>query len=620
MSAESRRVTKTEVWVGWENQVVNGVYPLRRFLGGSNHSAVFLTEYRAEGVPNAAIKLMPADALETEAQLVQWGTAATLSHPSLIRLFDVGRCHLGGRAFLFVVMEYADQTLAQILPRRALSPDEVREMLLPTLSALAFLHRNNLVQGQLKPTNLLVVNDQLKLASDTIRSTGYLTGGILRASLYDPPELKDGEISTAGDVWGLGITLVEALTQHPPAWPDQKSETVSLAASIPEPFADTVRRCLNQTPANRPTARELEAQYNPALHAHPITVVAEEPVYEAPSEPEPPPPATSSRGVLVPALLAVLVISLAVWVGRTIFHTGPSSQRSASQQAAARISRAQSGAGAAAIIARADESAGDTSSGEASTGGATARHTPPMDVSAEDRSPGSRSAANVADGPAVGTPVAASSPDAYRGGGSTHDSPDTYRSGGSTAGGADAYGSGRSAASAPGAYVSGRSAAGATGKFAAETSAGGASAATTVAAVASVPITAAPTARVPVASTDAGAENAATTASPSDQSSPPAPELLGSVLHEKLPDVTRVIRDKIRGHVTVTVRVLVDPSGNVVGEFFESVGPSRYFARLAGDAAGEWKFVPTDQRGPRVWMLRFEFTRAGVTVNTVGTQ
>jgi serine/threonine protein kinase len=586
MSAESRRVTKTEVWVGWENQVVNGVYPLRRFLGGSNHSSVFLTEYRAEGIPNAAIKLVPAGALETEAQLVQWGTAATLSHPHLLRLFDVGRCQLGGRGFLFVVMEYADQTLAQILPRRALSPDEVREMLLPSLAALAFLHRNNLVQGQLKPTNLLVVNDQLKLASDTIRSTGYLTGGILRASLYDPPELKDGEISTAGDVWGLGITLVEALTQHPPAWPDQRSETVSLAASIPEPFVDTVRRCLNQTPANRPTVKELEAQYNPALRAHSITVVTEEPIYEAPTEPEPR-QAASSRGVLGPALLAVLVISLAVWVSRTIFHMSPNSHRTASQRTAARISRVQSGSGAAATISRAD------SPPDGSAGDVSARRASAMNASAEDRSSGVRSQANEADGFAVGTSVA-SAPDADRGGRSTAGSPDAHRGGGATIG--------------------------APGRSAAETSAGGAPAATTVVAVASSgPIAAAPAARLPVASA-AGSANAAAAAPPSDQSSPPAPELLGSVLHETLPDVTRPIRDKIRGQVTVTVRVLVDPSGNVVGEFFENAGPSRYFARLAGDAAGEWKFVPTDERGSRVWMLRFEFTRAGVTVRTVGTQ
>ena len=45
-------------------------------------------------------------------------------------------------------MEYADQTLAQLLLHRALTDAEAREMLLPTLDALAFLHGRNLVQGQ----------------------------------------------------------------------------------------------------------------------------------------------------------------------------------------------------------------------------------------------------------------------------------------------------------------------------------------------------------------------------------------------------------------------------------------------------------------------------------------
>jgi len=200
MSAEARRVTKTEVWVGWESQVVNGVYPLRRFLGGSNHSAVFLTEYLAENLPNAAIKLVPAGTMDTEAQLVQWGAAATLSHPHLLRLLDVGRCQLSGRSYLFVVMEYAEQTLAQILPRRALSSDEVTQLLIPTLDVLAALHYNNLVHSQLKPSNFLVVDDQLKLASDTIRPTGYYASGVIRTSPYDPPELSDGDISATGDV------------------------------------------------------------------------------------------------------------------------------------------------------------------------------------------------------------------------------------------------------------------------------------------------------------------------------------------------------------------------------------------------------------------------------------
>jgi hypothetical protein len=568
MSAESRRVTKTEVWVGWENQVINGLYPLRRYLGGSNHSAVFLTEYRAESVPNAAIKLMPADALETEAQLVQWGTAATLTHPHLLRIFDVGRFQVGGRGFLYVVMEYADQTLAQILPRRALSPDETREMVVPALSALAFLHRNNLVQGQVKPTNLLVVGDQLKLASDTIRSAGNLSGGILRATMYDPPELKDGEIVPAGDIWGLGITLVEALTQHPPAWPDPKTETVALAVGLPPLFVDTVRGCLNQTPANRPTAAELEARYNPAVHAHPITVVAaEEPEYEVTdvAPPPPKPPAPSGRGVLVPAISCVLVIALAVWVSRTIFVARAGLSPGAGRHAAVRPSHAplpaDSGTGQAAVISRVNESARES--------GAQA------DPAAEPREVQSLRAAHQLTGGEASEGVTAA---------------ERAPSQGSATAGANV-----AALAAP------------------------------ATAAATAPAAATPIARVAAAATVAAASPAVTTAAatypapPADQGAPAAPEILGSVLHQQLPEVPRSIRERIRGHVNVTVRVLVDAAGNVVGEFFESAGPSRYFARMAGDAAGDWKFVPTSERGSRVWLLRFEFTRANVTVRMVGT-
>ena len=139
MSAQEISETVIEVWPEWQGAVINGTYPLRRILHGSDHSAVFLTEYPAQDTSAAAIKIVPAERV-TLAQLAHWRTAAGLSHPHLIRLLDAGLYQLGGRQFLFVVMEYAEQTLAQVLPRRALTVEEVREMLLPTVDALAFLH------------------------------------------------------------------------------------------------------------------------------------------------------------------------------------------------------------------------------------------------------------------------------------------------------------------------------------------------------------------------------------------------------------------------------------------------------------------------------------------------
>jgi hypothetical protein len=68
------------------------------------------------------------------------------------------------------------------------------------------------------------------------------------------------------------------------------------------------------------------------------------------------------------------------------------------------------------------------------------------------------------------------------------------------------------------------------------------------------------------------------------------------------------------------VRVLVDPYGKVVGEFMENAGPSRYFARLASDAAEKWQFIETDTRSPRVWLLHFEFTRGGTAIQATTAQ
>src|SRR6202521_1931354 len=296
----------TEIWTKWESQIINGAFPLRRFLNGSDHSGVFLTAYKAQNFPNAAIKIVGADPALTEAHLSHWRTAATLSHPHLIRLLDAGRCQLGGHQFLFVVMEYAEETLAQILPHRALTPDEMGEVLVPTLDALGFLHRKNLVQGQLKPANFLVVNDQLKLASDTVRPAGEPTASIAKSSLYDPPEAKESRLSPASDIWGLGITMVEALTQSLPAWPDEGSETASLPTTLPPRFVDTVQRCLSHNPASRPTATDLEAQFKRTPQAS-VASVPQAVVREAPGRAAPPQESPKQRW-LGPTIAARLIL------------------------------------------------------------------------------------------------------------------------------------------------------------------------------------------------------------------------------------------------------------------------------------------------------------------------
>ena len=86
-------------------------------------------------------------------------------------------------------------------------------------------------------------------------------------------------------------------------------------------------------------------------------------------------------------------------------------------------------------------------------------------------------------------------------------------------------------------------------------------------------------------------------------------------VHEEIPRVPQSARDTIHGRVKVSVRVLVDKSGNVVRDTFESPGPSNYFNRLASQAARKWKFASVNTDGKREWLLRFEFGREGTTVH-----
>jgi TonB family protein len=90
-----------------------------------------------------------------------------------------------------------------------------------------------------------------------------------------------------------------------------------------------------------------------------------------------------------------------------------------------------------------------------------------------------------------------------------------------------------------------------------------------------------------------------------------------SVVHEEIPKVSRSARDTIHGHVKVAVRVTVDRSGNVVGQTLENPGPSKYFARLASEAARQWKFAADDSQKSRQWVVHFEFARDGTTGRAV---
>lgn len=259
----------TEESKHWVGQVINGQFPLRQYLGHTRTSSVFLTDRGDRKIAQAAIKLIAADQVSGERLLSRYKLVAKLSHPHLMSIFESGKCHLDQSDFIYVVMEFAEENLAQIIPQRALTAAEAGAMLSPALEALAYLHAKGFIHGHIKPANIMAVSDQLKLSTDGLVSTRESTPALpsMRAA-YDPPEAATGQFSAASDVWSLGVTLFEVLTQRLPVIEEGRTAPV-IPENLPAPFLQIVQRCLLTEPRQRITLAEIAAQLNPANPAAP---------------------------------------------------------------------------------------------------------------------------------------------------------------------------------------------------------------------------------------------------------------------------------------------------------------------------------------------------------------
>ena len=256
--AMNTAVTRND-WVG---RVIDGRFPLLEWLGSSEQAGVFRTVLNGSQTHRAVIRLTPADA-NAETRIRDWASAAKLSHPHLMRIFDTGRAQVGSVELLYLVTEYAEESLAQVIPERPLSTPEAREMLGPILEALAYLHAQGMVHGHIKPSNVMVVGDRLKLPIDGIQPTGKLARPMAQATPYDAPETVTGTISPAADTWSLGITLVEALSQQLPPWDRSNGRDPVVPTEIAQPFADIARGCLRTDPAKRASLRAIRSLLNP---------------------------------------------------------------------------------------------------------------------------------------------------------------------------------------------------------------------------------------------------------------------------------------------------------------------------------------------------------------------
>jgi TonB family protein len=571
----------SDSWKQWEGQVVDARFLLRQYLGGSEHSAVFLTQ-RGTPPQKAAIKFIQVDEPDAELQLFRWKHAHDLSHPHLLRTFESGRCRLSNFELLYVVMEFAEENLSQFLPQRPLTPAEARDVLAPTLQALAFLHGEGLVHGHVRPSNILAIEDQLKLSSDGVFSIdehiershmpaaepeqSIFPVGLRHASPYDPPEIAKGIITPAGDVWSLGMTLVEALTQQLPL-PGAGSQDPIVPDTLPAIFLDIARHCLHRDPQRRWTVVEIAARLNPSSAAP--SASAAKPV-SAPSPTQLAPGALP--GILSSAPQTIPSASVAPAKSQPAHPAPVAANQAHTQTIAVRGTAARP---------RYDLVQPQLKRPPLLPPLPKINYLPVSIVVAlvltaiflvprllHHRAPVQQAAKiEPQSSPSVKTVPAVAHKNASRS--TPKPAPSTVHS---------------PTASSPRAPQASSS-----------------SEKTSDKRVLSTPEPS-PAALTSVSNTPRVQSVAKSTAGPITQ---------GEVLEQIMPDVSPKARATIRGTVHVAVKLHVDTSGNVASAELFSPGPSRYFADQALQAAHRWDFAPAKVDGhavPSEWVVRFEFT------------
>jgi serine/threonine protein kinase len=264
-------------------------YQIVRKLGEGGYGIVYVADdvaldrqvalkiVRPEHLRSPAV----AQAFHDEARLV-----AKLDHPHIVPIYSLEKEELGGQLCHYIVMRYMEEgDLQTVLRRGGQDCQQKLRWMCQIADGLAYAHRHRIMHRDLKPQNIFVSHQDVKIGdfslarvSGSPREIAGLQGTV---AYMAPEQIQGGCADSPSDIYALGVTYYQILTGDLPYdaaeieamfWQHVKAPVLSARAvnpEVPHALDYLVQRMMAKNPTSRPSADEVAqalSKLQDALH------------------------------------------------------------------------------------------------------------------------------------------------------------------------------------------------------------------------------------------------------------------------------------------------------------------------------------------------------------------